>query len=114
MSPPPYLLPLTGKVEYSMQHSHDSIVLGVKQAIVDATEMEIPAEDLDDDTELFEDESAGGLGLDSLAALEVMFHVGEFFELRQLFEADKKRFRTVRTISVLVEEALRRNGVRVN
>lgn len=84
----------------------DAIVRAVQDAVVAALELDVPPEGLATDAPLFGDPSQGGLGLDSLNALEVMYRVGDAFELPELFEAGNDEIGSIDAIARLVEQHL--------
>ena len=70
----------------------------VKASIVRALQLDLAPSDIEDGTLLFAPKESGGLGLDSLAALEVLIVICEEFGLVAT-EVDPKVFATPATLA---------------
>lgn len=89
-----------------MSLTFEEIVDAVRTCVVEALELDAAPEELPVDAPLFGDPTQGGLGLDSLNALEVMYRVGDRFELPDLFEAGNDRIGSIGAIAGLVADGL--------
>jgi acyl carrier protein len=76
----------------------------VKQVIVRALDLAVPAEEIGDDEVLF----GVGLGADSLAALQILFALEEEFDLR--VEDEELRVELFESVRSLTEYVERRAG----
>lgn len=81
------------------------IALRIKKTIVQCLELDIAPTDIGDDTQLFAPVSAGGMELDSLAAIEIVVGIGHEFSL-QLDEVPRETFRSVSTLTDFVSRSL--------
>jgi acyl carrier protein len=77
----------------------------IKKTIVQCLELDIAPADIADDTQLFAPISAGGMELDSLAAIEIVVGIGHEFSL-QLDEVPRETFRSVSTLAAFVSRSL--------
>lgn len=91
-----------------MEQSFDAISQDVRVTIVTSLELDIEPEAIGVDQPLFESAANGGLELDSLGALEILFAVGAKYRLIDLSEVEPQQVHTVRAITELVRDLLGR------
>lgn len=84
----------------------EEVATRIKACIIYALELECSPEDIKNDTGLFEAEEKGGLGLDSLAALEIFVRLAEEFHFSAT-EVDEKSFANVAALTDYVRNTAR-------
>lgn len=76
----------------------ENVQARVKLCIIRALDLEISADQLNADSPLFAPESVGGMGFDSLGALEIFVHLSKEFSLDGQ-DIDEKHFVNVRSLA---------------
>jgi acyl carrier protein len=79
----------------------------IKRCIIERLELDVQPADIADDAQLFTPLQAGGLDLDSLAAIEIIVALGIEFNL-QLDEVPREAFESITTLSAYVHGQLDR------
>jgi len=79
----------------------DKLRARVKACIIKALELEITPEDIADDASLFRPSEQGGLGLDSLAALEIIVALSQEFNF-MVVDVNPEVFETIDTLAQFV------------
>jgi acyl carrier protein len=82
----------------------------VKRCIIERLELQIEPSSISDEAPLFEPLTAGGIELDSLAAIEIVVALGVEFNL-QLDEVPREAFASIKTLSDYVERQLEADAI---
>jgi acyl carrier protein len=82
----------------------------IKRCIIERLELGVKPVDIADDAPLFAPVVAGGMELDSLAAIEIIVALSTEFNL-QLDEVPKEAFATIQSLGTYVQLQLSRGGV---
>lgn len=77
--------------------------LSIKELIVNRLNLSVEPENIGDDVLLFEPEEEGGLGLDSVDALELAVAINNTFEVT-ISDDDMSIFNSVNTINAFIEK----------
>lgn len=77
----------------------------IKHAIIERLELDVDPDSFGADSALFAPLAAGGLDLDSLAAIEIVVGLSKEFGL-QLDEVPKEAFHSVRTLARFIQPQL--------
>ncbi len=104
MPHPLYLVMLTPRLNYKMEEKLDNLTKKeiIKRLIVNNLELQMESEEIGDETPLFTEEN-GGLGLDSVEALEVIIGLEEVFHIKvEMSDNPKDDFKNVSSIERLV------------
>lgn len=88
-----------------MTDTYEEVAERIKRCIVRRLELDITPSSMTDDARLFEPATAGGIELDSLAAVEILVALGLEFDL-QFDEVPREAFESVRTLSHFILDAL--------
>jgi acyl carrier protein len=88
--------------------THEEIVEKLKFMIVERLNMQISPHDIHEDQPLFASaEGGGGLGLDSIEALEIVVGIEELFGVGvEYSEGVEQRFYSLNTMAEYIEELL--------
>jgi acyl carrier protein len=77
----------------------------IKKVIVRSLELEVAPSEIGDETALFASALAGGMDLDSLAAIEILIGLSNEFEL-ELDEVPREAFQNVATLGDFIASKL--------
>jgi acyl carrier protein len=77
--------------------------LQIKQLIIEKLNLKISPEEIDDDAELFANKEQGGVGLDSVDALEIAVGVMNEFDV-EISDDDMHIFQSVNAIDDFITE----------
>jgi acyl carrier protein len=87
--------------------THEEIVGKLKGMILERLNLGVSPDEIDNDQPLFASAGAGGLGLDSIEALEIVVVIEELFGVRvEYVEGVEQRFYSINTMAEYVKELL--------
>jgi len=91
--------------------THEEIVEKLKSMIVGRLNLGISPDEIDKDQQLFASAEGGGLGLDSIEALEIVVGIEELFGVGvEYSEGVEQRFYSLNTMAEYIEELLEKGS----